>query len=89
MILSLPLILKFPTLCQKPYQIQVREQRCKEEMAALEQNEIWDFVCLPSGKKAFGCWWMYMVKLNPDGSLDHLKACLVTKGYSHMSDIDY
>jgi len=32
---------------------------------------------------------VYTVKLNPDGSLDGLKACLVAKGYSQMYGVDY
>ena len=32
---------------------------------------------------------MYTVKLNPDGSLAHLKACLVAKEYSQVNGMDY
>ena len=44
-----------------------------------EQNETWDLVVLPPGKKIDGCWWVF--ELNPNGPLARLKACLITKGY--------
>jgi len=36
-------------------------------MTALERNETWELVTLPSEKKASWCKWIYIVKLNPDG----------------------
>ena len=47
-----------------------------EEMDALTDN-----VHLPAGKKAIGFYWVFIVKVNPDGSIARLKACLVAKGY--------
>jgi hypothetical protein len=40
-------------------------------------------------KKTVGCKWAYMVKFNPDGSVERLKARLVAKGYVHTYGIDY
>ena len=53
-----------------------------EEMNALIDNGTWDLVCLPTGKKAIGPRWVFTVKVNPDGSIARLKACLVAKGYT-------
>ena len=58
----------------------------QKEMIAQEQNETWDLVSLHPGKQANGCQWVYN---NPDGSLAHLKARLVTERYSQIYDIDY
>ena len=33
-----------------------------EEMKALQQNETWELVDCPSGKKPVGCRWIYTVK---------------------------
>ena len=35
---------------------------------------------LPAGKKAIGCRCVFTMKVNLDGSIARLKACLVTKG---------
>ena len=53
-----------------------------EEMDALTDNGTWDLACLHAGKKAIGCRWVFMMKVNPDGSIIRLKAHLVVKGYA-------
>ena len=53
-----------------------------EEMYALTDNGTWDLVCLPIGKKAIGCRWVFTVKVNPNGSIARLKACLVAEEYA-------
>ena len=60
-----------------------------EEMAALEANDTWELVPLPSGKKAIGCKWVYKTKHNVDGNIEHHKARLVAKGYAQTYGIDY
>lgn len=37
------------------------------EMASLEENEMWQLTLLPKGEKAIPCNWIYRVKTNPDG----------------------
>ena len=46
-------------------------------------------VHLPTGKKAKGCRWVFVVKVNPDGSVARLKARLVAKGYTQTYGVDY
>ena len=58
------------------------EQAMDEEMAALDDNETWDLVQLPQGKKPIGCKWVYKIKHNTDGSVSRYKARLVAKGYA-------
>ena len=53
-----------------------------EEMNALTNNGTWDLVRLPIGKKVIGCRWMFIMKVNPDGSIARLKARFVAKGYA-------
>lgn len=53
-----------------------------EEIHALEENQTWDLVDLPEGKKSVGCKWVFTVKVNPDGSMATLKAKLMAKGYA-------
>ena len=53
-----------------------------EEMNALNDNGTWDLVQLFAGKKAIGCCWVFVVKVNPDGLAARLKVRLVAKGYA-------
>ena len=62
------------------------EDAMKVEMLALKQNGTRDLAIFPPRKKAISCRWVYTVKLNPDGSLACMKACLVAKNYSEMYD---
>ena len=60
-----------------------------EEMDALTDNGTWDLVRLPAGKKAIGCRWVFTVKVNLDGFIVQLKACLVAKGYAQTYGMNY
>ncbi|KAI3718457.1 hypothetical protein L6452_19329 [Arctium lappa] len=60
-----------------------------EEINALDHNNAWDLVELPTGKKAIGCKWVFIVKVNPDGSVARLKARLAAKGYAQTYGVDY
>ena len=53
-----------------------------EEMKSLQNNETWEFVECPPGKKPVGCRWIYTVKYKVDGSIERFKARLVAKGYT-------
>ena len=46
-------------------------------------------MCLPIGKKVIDCCWVFIVKVNPDGSIARLKALLVAKGYAWTYGVDY
>ena len=65
------------------------EQNIDEEMAALDDNETWDLVQLPEGKKSIGCKWVYKVKHNANGSVSRHKVRLVAKGYAQTYGIEY
>ena len=58
-------------------------------MQALDDNDTWDLVLLPTGKKAIGCRWVFAVKFNLDGSVARLKVRLVAKGYAQTYEVDY
>lgn len=50
-----------------------------EEMHALHKNHTWDLVELPNGKKAVGYKWVFIVKVNPNGSIARLRLDLWLK----------
>jgi len=59
------------------------------EMKALQENNTWELVQLPLGRKAISNKWVYRVKTNADGSIDKFKARLVIKGFSQRRGVDY
>ncbi|TXG48988.1 hypothetical protein EZV62_024863 [Acer yangbiense] len=59
------------------------------KIEALEKNNTWDLVPLPSSHKAIGCKWVFKVKYHSDGSIERYKAHLVAKGYNQIESLDY
>ena len=49
---------------------------------SLIENKTWKFVELPPGRKATGCKWVFKLKHDVDGKVEHFKARLVAKGYA-------
>ena len=61
----------------------------KEEIQALKQNQIWDFVPSPKNVKPISCKWVYKVKTCADGSVERYRARLVARGFSQQYGLDY
>ncbi|KAK2354846.1 putative mitochondrial protein [Trifolium repens] len=59
------------------------------EMEALDKNNTWELVSLPTGKKPVGCKWVYTIKYKADGSIERYKARLVAKGFTQTYGVDY
>jgi poly-D-alanine transfer protein DltD len=61
----------------------------QEEYNSLLENQTWDLVPLPSGRKLVRCRWVYRTKSAMDGQVSRYKARLVSKGFQQVHDIDY
>ena len=58
------------------------------EMTSLRENDVWDLVELPAGKKVVGCKWIYKVKTGVDASVQRYKARLVAQGFAQKYGAD-
>jgi hypothetical protein len=61
----------------------------QEEYNSILENQTWDLVPLPSGRKLVRCIWFYMTKSATDGQISRYKAKLVSKGFQQVHGIDY
>ena len=58
-----------------------------EEYRSLMENDTWDLVPLPKGRKLVICKWVYKTKYASDGSVERLKARLVAKAFSKLKGL--
>ena len=65
------------------------KQAADSEYDSLLENETWDLVPLPSGRKPIGSRWVFKVKYGASGDVERFKARLVAKGYAQKPGIDY
>ncbi|KAH9726184.1 hypothetical protein KPL70_008163 [Citrus sinensis] len=66
------------------------KQAMEEEMKSLHQNQTWELVKLPKGKRAIGNKWVYTKKQGSSNQTTHrYKARLVAKGFAQKEGIDY
>jgi hypothetical protein len=65
------------------------ESSMQEEYNSLLENQTWDLVPLPSGRKLVRCRWVYRTKSIADGQISRYKARLVAKGFQQVHGIDY
>jgi hypothetical protein len=65
------------------------KKAAQDEYAALLENNTWEIVKLPPGKKPIGCRWVWLIKRKADGSIERFKARLVAQGFSQRPGLDY
>jgi len=60
-----------------------------EELKSLEENNVWDVIPKPAGRKIVASRWVYKAKGNAQGEVEQYKARLVAKGLSQILGQDY
>lgn len=65
------------------------ELAMRDEMQSLAENNTWELVEKPQGRKIVRNKWVYRVKTDLNGDVDKFKARLVAKGYSQEAGVDY
>jgi len=61
----------------------------KDELKFMKDNDVWDLVELPKGKKLIDCKWVFKTKRNLKGNVERYKTRLVTKVFAQIEGIDY
>jgi hypothetical protein len=65
------------------------ESTMQEDYNSLLENQTWDPVPLPFGRKLVICRWVYRTKRTVDGQINRYKSRLVAKGFQQVHGIDY
>ena len=55
----------------------------------MKDNDVWDLVELPKGKKPNSCKWVFKTKRDSKGNVRRYKTRLVTKEFTQRVGIDY
>ncbi|CAI7866239.1 unnamed protein product [Closterium sp. NIES-53] len=61
----------------------------ERELKSIEENRTWELVELPEGRKAIMSEWLFKLKSDADGKIEHYKSRLVAKGYHEKEKVDY
>ncbi|CAI7924023.1 unnamed protein product, partial [Closterium sp. NIES-54] len=61
----------------------------ESELKSNEENDTWELVELPKGRKAITSKWLFKIKSDADGKIERYKSRLVAKGYQQKEKVDY
>ncbi|CAI7750598.1 unnamed protein product [Closterium sp. NIES-54] len=59
------------------------------EFNSLIENEAWELVELPKGRRPISSKWVFKVKSGADGALERFKSRLVAKGFQQKEKVDF
>jgi hypothetical protein len=60
-----------------------------QELTALTRNHTWELVPRPAQTNILKNKWLFRIKRNADGSVEHYKARLMAKGFTQQPGLDY
>lgn len=76
----------------KTYKTTAQKKKWQDAMAnelkALNDNETWDIVTLPTNKTPIGCKRVYKIKRKSDGSIERHKPRLIAKGFTQQFGVN-
>jgi hypothetical protein len=78
----------FQEVMQRP-KADLGYQAAVKEMEAHIENGTWELVKLLPSRKAIGSQWVFKVKRNANGSVEHYKVCVVAKGFSQRPGVNF
>lgn len=61
----------------------------QEEINALYENQTWSLIPCTNNMNIVGSNWIFKVKTNLDGSVDHDKTRLVAHGFTQLHSFNY
>ncbi|CAI7816623.1 unnamed protein product [Closterium sp. NIES-54] len=61
----------------------------ESELKGIEENGMWEWVELPEGRKAITSKWLFKIKSDTNGRIEHYKSRLVAKGYQQKEKVEY
>lgn len=64
-------------------------QAMNDEMSSMYENQAWELVDLPEGRKGIGSKWTFKIKKDASGKIQRYKARLVAQGFSQKFGTDY
>jgi len=60
-----------------------------DELKSLKENDVWDVIPKPVGRKIVASRWVFKAKGNAQGEVERYKARLIAKGFSQILGQDY
>ncbi|CAI7872232.1 unnamed protein product [Closterium sp. NIES-53] len=61
----------------------------ESELKSIEENDTWELVELPEGRKAITSKWLFKIKPDADGKIECYKSRLAAKGYQQKQKVEY
>ena len=65
------------------------DEAIKVELEALRKVRTWGVVERPRGRNVVACKWVFHIKKDAAGRIEHYKARLVAKGFTQIYGVDY
>ncbi|XP_048440370.1 uncharacterized mitochondrial protein AtMg00820-like [Pyrus x bretschneideri] len=78
-----------PTTFEEDVKFEKWRQAMDQKIQAIDKNNTWELMELPSEGKTIGVKWVFKTKLNENGEMDKYKEKLVAKGLCQQYGINY